>query len=109
MLTGALRMALIRSIRALAKSRAACSKAGQVFSCSGEPRLAECAQILGIELPALHHTVTTAALLRVGERSSGDGKRSRSGDRGFPHDKSPFQVTPTRQYKAAMRNHQVKV
>src|SRR5258707_11040054 len=27
-----------------------------------EPRLAECAQILDIELPPLHHTVTTAGL-----------------------------------------------
>jgi hypothetical protein len=77
-------MALMRSTRALAKTRLE----------RREPRLAECAQILDIELPALHHTVTTAALLRVGERSSGDGKRCRAGDHGFPHDKSPFPGRP---------------
>jgi len=59
-----------------------------------EPRFTECAQVLGVELRALHHhAVAGAALLRVDERRSGDSEHGRSGDDGFPHG-TALQVTP---------------
>jgi hypothetical protein len=70
----------------------------------GDSRLAECAQVLGVELSTLHHTVmaahhaahhavTAAALLRIDERSSRNRERCGSDNDGFPHDTCP-QVTP---------------
>src|SRR5262245_43597663 len=62
-----------------------------------EPRLAERAQVVAVELlarPAVETTasaVKTPTLLCVNERCAGDGKRCRSGDDGFPHD-LPLQI-----------------